>query len=323
MPKLTDKTELTSLSDSDLAHVVDVSDTTSGASGTSKKITFTNIFAQFLASARTFADNILFPTGKGIKASGSGGFTLQDSSSNVIATIGSGGANLSFNQLINGYLAVNSSGAVTTNIAPNAQTGTTYTLAATDNCKTITFNNASAITVTLPQQSTLTTSAGFWCRIRNLGAGTITFVKEGSETLDGNTTLVQYGECLIGRPTTTKWSVAFATALYPFQIEAARVPSVPVASATYVLVAKAKSPFTITGFTQQATSLGIAGTYTININGLAVTGLSAVTNTTSITETSATAANTVSTGDQVTIVFSGTIATPVGWVGSLSILQTF
>lgn len=58
MPKLTDKTELTSLSDSDLAHVVDVSDTTSGASGTSKKITFTNIFAQLLAAARTFSSSV-------------------------------------------------------------------------------------------------------------------------------------------------------------------------------------------------------------------------------------------------------------------------
>lgn len=58
MPKLTDKTELTSLSDSDLAHVVDVSDTSSGASGTSKKITFTNIFAQLLAAARTFSSSV-------------------------------------------------------------------------------------------------------------------------------------------------------------------------------------------------------------------------------------------------------------------------
>lgn len=205
----------------------------------------------------------------------------------------------------------------------NAQTGTTYTLTAADCGKLVTLSNASAITLTLPQQSTTTTSAGFWCMVRNLGAGTVTVVKEGAETLDGNTTIAQYAEMRVERPTTTKWATFGGTSLYPWSIEAARVPSVPVASATYVLVAKSKSAFTITGFVQQATSLGTAGTYTININGSPVTGLSAVTNTTAITETSATAANSVAVGDQVTIVFSGSIASPVGWVGALSILQTW
>lgn len=203
----------------------------------------------------------------------------------------------------------------------NNQTGTTYTLAASDEAKMVTMNNASAITLTLPQQSTVTTSAGYWVRVRNLGAGTVTLVKEGSDTLDGNTTILQYGEAQIFRQSTTKWTVFGGTASYPWQIEAARVPSVPSASATYVLVAKAKSAFTITGFVQAATSLGTAGTYTININGGAVTGLSAVANATSITETAATAANSVAVGDQVTIVFSGTIASPVGWYGALSVTQ--
>lgn len=204
----------------------------------------------------------------------------------------------------------------------NAQTGTTYTLVADDYAKLITFNNASPITVTLPQQSTLATTTSFFCEVLNLGVGAITYVKQGAETIDGNTTQNQYTRVKIGRPTTTKWSVVYGTALKPSQIEAARVPSVPVAGTTYVLVAKAKDPFTITGFVQQATSLATAGTYTININGVAVTGLSAVANTTAITETAATALNSVSAGDQVTIVFAA-IVTPVAWVGSLSILQTF
>lgn len=204
----------------------------------------------------------------------------------------------------------------------NAQTGTTYTLTADDYADFITFNNASPITVTLPQQSTLTTTTGFWCKVRNLGVGVITFVKQGAETLDGNTTLNQYGEVLIERPTTTKWSVAYGTVLKPWQVDAARVPSVPVAGTTYVIVAKAKNPFTITGFVQQATSLaGSPGTYTVSINGVAVTGLSAVANGTTINETAATALNSVSAGDQVTIVLTG-ITTPTGWVGSLSILES-
>ena len=69
MPKLTDQTALTSLADNDLAHVVDVSDTTSGAAGTSKKITYTNIFAQFLAAARTMSANFNF-NGNGLKITG-------------------------------------------------------------------------------------------------------------------------------------------------------------------------------------------------------------------------------------------------------------
>lgn len=204
----------------------------------------------------------------------------------------------------------------------NAQTGTTYTLVADDYAKLITINNASPITVTLPQQSTLPTTTSFFCEVLNLGVGAITYVKQGAETIDGNTTQNQYTRVKIGRPTTTKWSVVYGTALKPSQIEAARVPSVPVAGTTYVLVAKAKDPFTISGFVQQATSLATAGTYTININGVAVTGLSAVANTTTITETAATALNSVSAGDQVTIVFAA-IVTPVAWVGSLSIVQTF
>ena len=204
----------------------------------------------------------------------------------------------------------------------NAQTGATYTLVADDYADLITFNNASPITVTLPQQSTLTTTTGFWCKVRNLGVGKITFVKEGAETIDGNVDLIQYAQCEISRPTTTKWGIAYGTALKPSQIEAARVPTSPVVGTTYYIVTKAKSPFTITGFVQQATSLaGSPGTYTVSINGVAVTGLSAVANVTAITETAATALNSVSAGDQVTIVFAS-ITTPTGWVGSLSTVES-
>jgi hypothetical protein len=69
MPKLTDQPALTSLADNDLAHVVDVSDTTSGAAGTSKKITYTNIFAQLLAAPRTMSANFNF-SGNGLKVTG-------------------------------------------------------------------------------------------------------------------------------------------------------------------------------------------------------------------------------------------------------------
>ena len=45
----------------------------------------------------------------------------------------------------------------------NAQTGTTYTLTASDNGKVVTLDNASAITLTVPQTSTETLAAHFQC----------------------------------------------------------------------------------------------------------------------------------------------------------------
>lgn len=52
----------------------------------------------------------------------------------------------------------------------NSQTGTTYTIASTDNGKTILANNAAAITISLNTGLT----AGFWCNIVQTGAGQVT-----------------------------------------------------------------------------------------------------------------------------------------------------
>lgn len=51
----------------------------------------------------------------------------------------------------------------------NDQTGTTYTLAATDNGKTVVFNNASAVTVTVPSGL----GVGFSCLLVQKGAGQV------------------------------------------------------------------------------------------------------------------------------------------------------
>lgn len=68
----------------------------------------------------------------------------------------------------------------------NAQTGTTYTLTATDNGKIVTLNNGSAITLTLPQTSTASIPAGFSCLIVQRGAGQVTVAKEGSDTIESS-----------------------------------------------------------------------------------------------------------------------------------------
>lgn len=68
----------------------------------------------------------------------------------------------------------------------NAQTGTTYTF----NCyppdagKLVTFSNASAVAVTLPQAGHTCFPAGWWADVTNLGAGTVT-VTPGTSTING------------------------------------------------------------------------------------------------------------------------------------------
>lgn len=68
----------------------------------------------------------------------------------------------------------------------NVQTGTSYTLAATDNGKVIVFTNSSAVTITLPQQSDVALPVGFTCGIRTAGTGAGTFAVEGSDVKVGN-----------------------------------------------------------------------------------------------------------------------------------------
>jgi hypothetical protein len=71
----------------------------------------------------------------------------------------------------------------------NVQTGTTYTIQASDNGKIVTLNNSSAITVTYP--SSLAT--GFNCMIVQLGAGQVTVSPSGVtlQNADSHTKLLK------------------------------------------------------------------------------------------------------------------------------------
>ena len=79
----------------------------------------------------------------------------------------------------------------------NAQTGTTYTIAATDIGALVTLNNASAVAVTLPVAAAGTASIGsslgfykgWFCYVKNVGAGLVTITPTTS-TINGKTTLV-------------------------------------------------------------------------------------------------------------------------------------
>ena len=66
-----------------------------------------------------------------------------------------------------------------TTIAFNAQTGTTYTLVASDSAKLVTTSNASAVVVTIPQN---VFSAGNIINVQSIGVG-LTTISGGSVTI--------------------------------------------------------------------------------------------------------------------------------------------
>jgi hypothetical protein len=72
----------------------------------------------------------------------------------------------------------------------NAQTGTTYTVASGDATQLTTFNNASAIAVTLPQPGA-TILAGWFADYSNINVGPVTFTPTSS-TIDGAASVVLY-----------------------------------------------------------------------------------------------------------------------------------
>ena len=72
-----------------------------------------------------------------------------------------------------------------TTIGFNAQTGTTYTLAIGDCDKLVTLNNASAITVTIPNG---VFAAGDSVNIQQLGVGQVTIANDGTTSFTGTGT---------------------------------------------------------------------------------------------------------------------------------------
>lgn len=71
---------------------------------------------------------------------------------------------------------ITAAGFITSSSAINAQTGTTYTLLASDNGKIVKLTNASAITLTVPAGLPI----GFSCQIVQGGAGDITIAASGT-----------------------------------------------------------------------------------------------------------------------------------------------
>jgi len=82
-------------------------------------------------------------------------------------------------------------GAVTLNttIVTNAQTGTSYTFALSDNQKLVTLDNASAIAVTVPANGTVALPVGAAIIIAQYGAGTVTVTGAAGVTIVSGSTV--------------------------------------------------------------------------------------------------------------------------------------
>ena len=111
--------------------------------------------------------------------------------------------------------ALNTEFAAKTDLAmvQNAQTGTTYTLAATDFTKLVTLSNASPVTVTVPLESSVPWVAGTQLRLMNLGAGLVTVVGAGGVTINGSPlTLAQYKDGTLTKVGTNTWTFTSSSA---------------------------------------------------------------------------------------------------------------
>jgi hypothetical protein len=91
----------------------------------------------------------------------------------------------------------------------NAQTGTTYTLVLTDSAKFVTLSNASAITATIPPNSSVAFPTGTQVNLMQLGAGQVTVAAGSGVTLRSAGTLVktsaQYAVATLLKIDTDTW----------------------------------------------------------------------------------------------------------------------
>jgi hypothetical protein len=96
-------------------------------------------------------------------------------------------------------------------IAINAQTGTTYTTVLADDGKLVTCDNASAIALTIPPNSSVAYGIGTQINIMQLGAGTVTITAGAGVTLrsDGSKlkTNAQYAVATCCKIATDTWVV--------------------------------------------------------------------------------------------------------------------
>jgi hypothetical protein len=95
------------------------------------------------------------------------------------------------------------------NLTLNAQTGTTYTLVLTDNGRLVTLDNASAITVTVPLNSSVAYATGAIINIQQIGAGQVTVAGASGVTINGTGTALraQWSAASLIKTATDTWTL--------------------------------------------------------------------------------------------------------------------
>ena len=99
-------------------------------------------------------------------------------------------------------------GSVVSQVGINAQTGTTYTTVLADQSKLVTLTNASAITLTIPANSSVAYAVGTKIDFAQLGAGQVTVAGAGGVTVNATPTLKfrdQYSAASCIKTATDTW----------------------------------------------------------------------------------------------------------------------
>lgn len=160
----------------------------------------------------------------------------------------------------------------------NAQTGTTYSFALADASKLLTTSNASAVSVTVTKQATVTWVTGTQLRVVNLGAGVTTLVADTGVTINNNKALSQYQGGTLIRTASDVWTFQPNSSV-PLSSTATVATSESTTSTTYVDLATAGPAVTITTGTKAlviVTAEQYANTSERSNTGYAVSGASTV-----------------------------------------------
>ena len=97
------------------------------------------------------------------------------------------------------------------NSTVNSQSGTSYTLALTDFGRVVETTNGSAVTVTVPPNSSVAFPTGTIVEITQIGAGQVTVAQGSGVTINTPTTLVlraQYSSVVLRKRSTDGWILA-------------------------------------------------------------------------------------------------------------------
>lgn len=187
----------------------------------------------------------------------------------------------------------------------NLQTGTTYQVTASDHNKLLVFNNASGVTVTLPQQSTEAVPSSFECKWINIGAGTVEWIKEGAELLYGNTIAVTGASGSLNKPATTSWSVIGGTAIVNSPAIGPVILNIATSQTNYLWVLGANA--TLLGIRFVCASF-TAGTFKLQLNGADITGLTSLVPVAgTVTTAYCSTAQNLFPGDVISLVADGTL----------------